>query len=244
MYLRTTLFVLLFASAPLAAQPSKVADARWMDEDGVSIPVPPSEHPRVFLRARDIGDLKRRVAHPSLKPVWNEMQELAKENAQIRIEVDAARYLMTRDAELGRRTLALALETLEKATYDKRIQDVTRPIGRMLVTGSIAYDWCYPLLTAEQKKAFHAQLLRLAQQLECGYPPRRMGWVTGHGSEWMVMRDMLAAGLAIYDEDPAMYGHAAVTFFTGHLPARNWWYPGHAFHQGTSYSETRFSSDM
>ncbi len=238
------LLLVLTCASPLAAQPSKIVDAKWMDAGGVSVPAPPAEHPRVFLRSRDIDDLRRRTTHPTLKPVWDEMQTLAESNVQIRIEVDALRYLLTRDVELGRRTLALALATLQKAEYDPKAQDVTRPIGRMLVTGSVAYDWCYPLLTAEQKQAFLDQILRFARQLECGYPPRPMGWVTGHGSEWMVMRDMLAAGLAIYDEDPEMYRHAAVTFFTGLLPARNFWYPGHAFHQGTSYSETRFSSDL
>ncbi len=238
------LFAAVVFTSPLLAQPSRVRDAKWMEVNGVSVPAPPPEHPRVFLRARDVEDLKRRTAHPILKPVWDELRELAKTNVQIRIEVDAARYLITRDADLGKQTLALALDTLEKANYDPKIQDVTRPIGRMMVTGSVAYDWCYPLLTAQQKQAFLTQLIRLAKQLECGYPPRPMGWVTGHGSEWMVMRDMLAAGLAIHDEDPEMYRHAAFTFFKGLLPARNWWYPGHAFHQGTSYSETRFSSDL
>ena len=133
--------------------------------NGVSVPTPPPEHPRVFLRARDVEDLKRRTAHPILKPVWDELRELAKTNVQIRIEVDAARYLITRDADLGKQTLALALDTLEKANYDPKIQDVTRPIGRMMVTGSVAYDWCYPLLTAQQKQAFLTQLIRLAKQL-------------------------------------------------------------------------------
>lgn len=233
---------LFIPSIRVNAQPQK--EIVWETFNEVSIPVPPGEHPRVFLRTRDIPDLKRRVEHPVLKPVWEEMQQLAEKNPQIRIEVNAARYLMTNDKKLGRETLALALKTLQEATYDLTAQDVTRPIGRMMVTGAIAYDWCYPVLTPEQKNAFQAEFLRLAQQLECGYPPKRMGWVTGHGSEWMVMRDMLSAGLAIFDENPDMYRHAAHTFFAYLLPARNWWYPGHAFHQGTAYSETRFSSDL
>ncbi len=237
----TAIMIFMIISSPLMAQWEP--DLKWNTIDTISIPVPPSEHPRLYLRARDIDDLKRRIAHPVLKPVWDELQELAKTNDQIRIETDAALFLMTGDDKLGKKTLALALKTLENAKYDLTVQDVTRPIGRMMVTGSVAYDWCYPLLTPDQKKAFQAQFIRLAKQLECGYPPK-MGWVTGHGSEWMLMRDMLSAGIAMYDEDPEMYYHAAKTFFAYLLPARNWWYPGHAFHQGTSYSETRCSSDL
>ena len=58
------------------------------------------------------------------------------------------------------------------------------------------------------------------------------------------MRDMLSAGVAIYDEFPEMYRAAAHRIFRYLAPARNWWYPGGAFHQGTAYSETRFSSDL
>ncbi len=234
--------MLLFGySGQLPAQ--QKSGIKWQITDSVSIPVPPAGHPRVFLMSRDIPDLRQRIVHPLLKPVWEELLELAKTNAQIQIEVDAARCLMTGDAQLGRKTIALALKTIEDAKYDLSVQDITRPIGRMMVTGAVAYDWCYPLLTSTQKKEFQDQLFRLAKQLECGYPPKH-GWVTGHGSEWMVMRDMLSAGLAIYDENPEMYHHAAKTFFSYLLPARNFWYPGHAFHQGTAYAETRFSSDL
>jgi len=225
-------------------QPSRVVDARWMDLGGVLAPVPPPEHPRLFLRARDISDLQRRTMHPSLKKVWEELQELAKSRTQIRIEVDAACYLMTHDDNLGKRTVAVALETLKKSNFPQNVQDITRPIGRLMTTGAIAYDWCYPLLTSQQKEEFHTEFIRLARQLECGYPPKPFGWLTGHGSEWMVMRDMLCTGIAIYDEDPEMYRQAAAVFFKELLPARNFWYPGHAFHQGSAYAETRFSSDL
>ena len=233
-----------FGAVSLLAQSSPVRDAKWTEVEGVSVPVPPSEHPRLFLRAHDIQGLKRRMAHPVLKPVWEEMQAAAKKRAQVRLEVDALLYLTNGDKELGRRTVADALTTLESATFDHSIQDITRPIGRLMVTGAVVYDWCYPLLSSEDKDRFLKQLLRLAGELECGYPPPHRGWVTGHGSEWMVMRDMLSAGVAIYDEFPEMYRVAAHRIFRYLAPARNWWYPGGAFHQGTSYSETRFSSDL
>ena len=41
-----------------------------------------------------------------------------------------------------------------------------------------------------------------------------------------------------------MYRLAAAPIFGKYVPARNFWYPGHAFHQGSSYAETRFVSDM
>ena len=121
--------------------------------------------------------------------------------------------------------------------------DACRATGRMMVTGAIVYDWCYGLLSAEEKQAFVAELVRLAKTQECGYPPVRQGSVTGHASEAMIMRDMISAGIAIYDEEPEMYRLAAGRFFREHLPARNWLYDGNAYHQGDSYGPYRFSWD-
>jgi heparin/heparan-sulfate lyase len=60
----------------------------------------------------------------------------------------------------------------------------------------------------------------------------------------MLMRDMLSTGLAIYDEFPEMYQVAANRFFGIFVPVRDWWYQGHAFHQGSSYAETRCSAEL
>jgi len=238
------ILLLILGAAPLSAQPRRPAELPWIDADGVKVPAPPPEHPRLYLRARDIEYLRRRTEHPGLRGVWQNLQNLAARNEQIRCEVDSIRYLLSQDPAIGRRALQCAIELMEKSKFDLSIQDITRPIGRLMVTGAIAYDWCYPLLTPERKKRFLDQLLRLAKDLECGYPPVKRGFVTGHGSEWMIMRDMLSAGIALYDEFPEMYLLAANRFFGGHLPARNWWYQGHAFHQGSSYAETRFVSEM
>jgi len=241
----SVLVVLLlgFLFAKLNAGGPGVVDAEWMEVDGVSVPVPPAEHPRLFLRARDIDNLKYRIKHPVLAPVWAELQELATRNKEYRVQVDAVRYLLTRDRQLGRRTIEAALDTLTNCAFAQQ-SDITRPIGRMLVAGSLVYDWCYELLSEDEKKKFVAQFIRLAGMLECGYPPRPGGNLTGHQSEWMIMRDMLSAGIAAYDEYQDMYRHAAKRIFSGLIPARDFWYPGHAFHQGTAYAETRFSSNL
>ena len=149
---------------------------------------------------------------------------------------------MTHDAKLGRAVIEAALPLLQKCVLADR-QDACRETGRMMVTGAIVYDWCYGLLTAEEKQAFIKELVRLAKTQECGYPPTRQGSVTGHASEAMIMRDMLSAGIAIYDEFPEMYRLAAGRFFREHLPARNWFYHGHAYHQGDSYGPHRYSWD-
>lgn len=60
----------------------------------------------------------------------------------------------------------------------------------------------------------------------------------------MIMRDMLSAGVALYDEYEEMYDQAAGLFFRDFLPGRNWFYPGGAQHQGVAYGDSRFGSDL
>jgi len=213
--------------------------------DGVSIPTLPAEHPRLYLRGGDLADLQRRTTHPALKPVWERLGTLGKESPQFGLEYDALRYLLTHDDQLGRRTVAATLKRMDETTFDMQQQDVTRPIGRlMLVSPAMVYDWCYPVITAEQKRRFVERFVYWAKKLECGYPPPKSGVVTGHYSEMMLMRDLLSAGVAIYDEYPEMYQLAANRFFGLFVPVRNWWYRGGAFHQGSAYAETRVSSEM
>jgi heparin/heparan-sulfate lyase len=221
-----------------------VADLNTIDVAGVRVPEPPAEHPRLYLRARDLADVRRRLTDPVLKPVWEEMQAAATQSTQIRLEVAALRYVLDRDAALGERTAAEALELLRRVHLNDEEANNSRRIGRVMVTGAIVYDWCHSLLTVLQKEAYRVELVRLAQGLECGYPPNKGSFVIGHPAEWMILRDMLSSGVALYDEYPEMYRLTAARIHGSHLPARAWWYPGHAFHQGPGYADARFVSDM
>ncbi len=218
------------------------ADLSWKEVHGTRVPVPPQEHPRLYLRPEHIPALKARQKHPLLTPILKKISDMSKTRTDYKLELDAFEYLISKDRELGRRTIEQALDFLEKAELPDR-HDACRVTGRNMVTGAIVYDWIYPLLTDDEKQAFMKELIRLAKTMECRYPPTRQGSITGHASEAQIMRDMLSAGIAIYDEYPDMYDHAAGRFFREHLPARNWIYNGHAYHQGDSYGPYRFSWD-
>jgi heparin/heparan-sulfate lyase len=209
----------------------------------VALPVVPAEHPRLYLRAADVANLPQRMAHPVLAPVVTRLRKMAAQSPQARVEWEALNYLAQPDAAKGRATIVDTLALLKACKLADK-QDACRETGRMMVTGAIVYDWLYPLLTAEQKREFVMELVRLAKTQECGYPPLHGGSVTGHASEAMIMRDMLSAGIAIFDEEPEMYRLAAGRFFREHLPARNWFYPGNAYHQGDSYGLHRYSWDL
>ena len=223
------------------------SDGAWKSVDGVSIPVPPREHPRLFLRACHLPDLRRRMAHPVLQPAYERLELLAKEHSQYRAEWNALRYLLEEDSAAGRQAVEEIIQTLHRELWpgeEPVSGNMSRPIGRMMLSGAIVYDWCHDLLTAEEEAALRTQIVRHAGLLECGYPPVRQGSVTTHTSEHMLLRDMISAGIALYDAFPEMYDLATSRFFREHLPVRNWFYPGHAYHQGSSYGTYRYGADM
>jgi hypothetical protein len=233
------LFILSSCTSKNASQDEKIT---WTTIENVSIPLPPPGHPRLFLRSQQAEEIAARLKNPVLQPIVVKLQERSLATLQLKIEWDAINYLASKNEKAGREIIDSTLVLL-KRTELPDIGDPARVTGRMMVTGAIVYDWLYPLLTEEEKNEFIEELIRLAKTLECGYPPTKQGSVTGHSSESFVMRDMLSAGIAIYDEYPEMYQVAAVRFFRDHLPVRNWIYEGHAYHQGDSYGPLRYSWD-
>ncbi|MCX7048148.1 MAG: heparinase II/III family protein [Candidatus Sumerlaeota bacterium] len=232
------------STAPTASSTPNLANGslKWKQANGAKIPIPPAEHPRLYLRAPQAAQLATRLKDPVLQPVAERMRSQGAKSGQLKIEWDALQYLVSKDRALGRGAIESALALMKTTVLQDR-QDACRATGRMMVTGAMVYDWLYSLLTPEEKKAFIAEFVRLAKTQECGYPPTKQGSVTGHASEAMIMRDMISAGIAIYDEFPEMYDFAAGRFFREHLPARNWLYNGHAYHQGDSYGPHRYSWD-
>ena len=157
------------------------------------------------------------------------------------IECCALRYLLEQDEAMGKRAIQLLETILATVTFPskKEAMDITRGKGATITTAAIVYDWCYPLLNASQKAAIIAHLRRIAALTEVGFPPVRSGAVVGHGGEANVFRDLTAAGIAVFDEDPEFYRVTARRLFQEHIPARNFFYPSHWHHQGSSYGHVR-----
>ncbi|MDA3924827.1 MAG: hypothetical protein PF904_09035 [Kiritimatiellae bacterium] len=155
------------------------SELAWKEVHGARVPVPPAVHPRLYLRAKHISALKARREHPALAPILKKLADRSKRRPDFKLELDAIEYLINGDRELGRRTVHDTLEFLKKAKLPDR-HDPCRTTGRNMVTGAIVYDWLYPLLSAEEKQAFIKELIRLAETMECRYPPVKQGSTTGH----------------------------------------------------------------
>lgn len=219
---------------------------------------PPAGHPRLFVRAADVAGLKARTTQPFFAKAWRQVLKnsvdpfdgtlaAGPDNYVPSIhdiaEACALRFLVEGDAAQGRKAIAIMRNVLPRVTYPDK-QDITRAKGATILSAALVYDWCYPLLSAEDRTLFIDNMKRIARLTEIGYPPFRGGALTGHSGEAQLMRDQLGGGIAVFDEDPQMYQYAAGRFFAEFVTARNFWYPGHWHHQGSSYGPYRFSWEM
>ncbi len=228
---------------------------------GLQIPIPPSEHPRLYLTKSIIPALKEKVNSPLLKDCWSRIlasstlvtdgilkQDSSKSNLDIgvrnAIEAKALMYLFSNDHLTGRQAVDAMLHFYATLKTDLSRPDVCREVGRAIVTGSIVYDWCYPLLTGEEKNILIGRMETLATQLEVEWPKLSQGSVTGHGSEAQLSRDMLSCGIATFNEKPVIYNLVAGRIVSEFVPSRKFFYPAAYHHQGSSYGPYRFNWDM
>ena len=254
---------LILSSFSLSSQelPKEVV---WQKVEGVNVPIPPQTHPRLYVRSSDLPVLKERMKTPQAQQTLSLMKELGKdrtpdEEAAVtnrgfryyyemrgvttRVQLQALDYLLDGDKRLARRAITAMLDTLQRASFGTR-SDMSRASGAMPITGAMVYDWCYDQMKSSEKQAYIKEFVRLAKSMECGYPPRNNQPIAGHPSEWMIMRDMLSAGIAIYDEYPDMYNHVITMLYRDYIPVRNYFYGGQNYHQGTNYVHVRFACDL
>ena len=116
--------------------------------------------------------------------------------------------------------------------------------GEIILASAMVYDWCFNLMSVQQRTYVVTRFTQIAATMEIGFPPSRQGAVVGHGSDNQLLRDQLSAAIAFYDEAPLVYNIVAGRFFADYIAPRNYAYASQAHHQGASYGKVRFLSDM
>ena len=133
--------------------------------------------------------------------------------------------------------------------------DPERQYGSVMYTAACVYDWCYDLLTPEDKLQIvsgveHKILTGNIEngtkvKMEIGFPPDKQYSVAGHGCEYQLLRDYLAFAIAIYDEYPDWWDFIAGRIYQDYIAPRNYYYQAGMIPQGISlYIRVRFASDL
>lgn len=223
--------------------------------------IPPAGHPRVFIRPDMIPTLREYASCAQNAKAFAQFTESANrvvdhqwgmltlENGktpfqrQIIYDVQAKAYAYAifgdeakgREAISGMRNFCCSA----KAPYWEYNCN-----GLAIYAIGTVYDWCYPLLTGEDKQLFHDTVISIGQRLEVGYPPVKLTAFSGHGPEAQLMRDLMCAGIAMFDEYPNIYQNTAGRFFKEFITERKFLYSMHCFHEGVHYFSYRVQWDM
>ena len=151
-------------------------------------------------------------------------------------------------------------------TFDVQwdMSDQCRMYGEGMYYSALVYDWCYDLLTEEDKLQFRLGVQNLfcdgtsndpgsgttheGRKLEGGFPAlmiEQQSALTGHGAEAQVLRDYFAFAIAIYDEDPTWYSYVGGMIYTNYVDARNYFYTSGYYPDGSAgYNVYRYVCDL
>ncbi|NUQ61446.1 MAG: hypothetical protein HUU20_03095, partial [Pirellulales bacterium] len=221
--------------------------------------VPPKSRPRIWVNEQSLPLVRANLTQGENAPLWARVQEQAarpftftaapdteiRHNAALEraAVVKAFTYLMQGDRARGLEAVALVRDYLAAVEFDNLL-DITREIGSAIYSGSLVYDWCYDLLMPEDRDSIRKNLLRLADDMEIGWPPFLQMVVNGHGNEAQVARDLLSMAIAVYDEDPVPYRYCAYRLLEELAPMRKFEYQSPRHNQGVSYGPYRFNWDL
>jgi heparin/heparan-sulfate lyase len=221
--------------------------------------VPPAAHPRLWVSQQTLPLVKARLQQGENLAAWEKVKTEALKpfvftfnpdaemsyNAELEraAETKAFYYLMTGDKKIGREAVQLMADYLPRVEFGNLL-DITREIGRAIFSASEVYDWCYDLLEPAEKQAYCNNLMRLADDMEIGWPPYLQKIVNGHGNEAQVNRDLLAMSIAIYNENPLPYRYCAYPILEELVPMRKFEYQSPRHNQGVNYGAFRFGWDM
>ena len=130
--------------------------------------------------------------------------------------------------------------------------DQYRQYGHVMFATACVYDWCYDLLNDVDKRQFIAGIENIVcrgsnekgVKMEQGFPPYSQGSMTGHGSEYQVLRDYLSFAIAIYDENASWWNCIGARFYNDFVVSRNTYYVTGIASQGTSYVGARHTADL
>lgn len=222
---------------------------------------PPSGHPRLYVRSSDIPRIKENLTKGELVKVWTNVVNTSKQNVTGKlplpatgahnyddntrkvIEANALLYLLNGDNAAGQKAVSVMYNFFNTAIIPL-VGDSTRTMGQVIVTGAMVYDWCYDLMTDEQRLNFRQNMARIAANMEIGYPPAKQGALVSHAAEAQLMRDLLAFGVAAYDENPNIYEISAGRFFKEYVDGRNYMYESGWQPMGDSYGMYRYQWDL
>ena len=217
---------------------------------------PKGMHPRVYFNKDDIAAIKNNASHPQNKSAYERLlADIAvkgdgknkgtgdnlNDTTMGVIQSKAFYYAVWGDEAIGKEAVSMMRNFLDTANYAGSEYNSQ---GLAVFTVGAVYDWCYPLLTEEDKAYFQDMGVNVACSMEIGYPPAIGSVIYGHSAEAQLLRDQFAFALAVSDERSDIYQNIAGRFFADVPDARKFLNEAESSPFGTSYITYRFQWEM
>ncbi len=223
---------------------------------------PQNQHPRLMFTQKDIPAIKHAIESVEAnKIVYEKLLQLAKQEADIDGKLNpqssktyngkpewegvitscAFMYALDpeNNAHYGRRAYELYMNYTATYVCTTAYSYHTRNCGDMMRLGSEVYDWCYHILTPEERENLYRTMMSYAMQLEIGWPPIAQSSFNSHAVESQLPIDLMSFATAIYDEHPDVWNAVAGRLYQEIIPAQNFLYKGGAMSEGTDYTLAR-----
>ena len=250
----------------------------------------PGEHPRLLFTKDMIPNIRRALDDPKLENAksallkkcateFDGLLPTAYYHAEGRkgihnynaegleiIKAKAFTYAIYGDKELAYQAIDAMQNYLLTINIRFIYCDQCRAFGNIAYVVACLYDWCYDVLTEDEKHNLIAGTINYAvagdsgmlqnddplfhnyamvvRKMEIGYPPKIGSSFMGHGAEEQLTRDYMSGAIAFYDENPDWWEYVAGRYFNGFIPERNALFEGKTFTQGVHYGNVRLEADM
>lgn len=256
-----------------------------------TLPAITQDHPRLLLTSETVPTIKKYLENNASDPTVKRFYELldtqhegngklgtAQKDFDGRkglhnydksvlelIQVKALGYLVDGHELYGYQAIHYMKQFLRTLDIQYISSNMEREYGNTMFTAALVYDWCYDLLTAEDKKQLIAGVEKRTASGKCGdpsytstthyqwkmsvgFPPNKekaVGAVTGHGSERQVLRDYLSAAIAFYGDNNSWWNYIGKLVYSEYVPVRNYYFKSGIAPQGLGvYVSGRHIADM
>ncbi|MBR5506781.1 MAG: hypothetical protein IKV88_01905 [Clostridia bacterium] len=233
----------------------------WRQEVGETAIKPIQGHPRLYLTSEFLPEFTKRLESDELKEVFEYVKSKAYDPINCKLDTTkednhnrsllgkllarALLYVTKTDQrkDFAHETVLHMMDYLETVRTPE-VGDITRDRGEHVQTAAVVYDWCYDVMSDDEKSRFIELLQNACNTLEVGWPPFKQSDVGSHAGEQDIFRNLIAAGVAVYDEYPIIWDLAGGRLLNKFLPARLWLRQAGRQEQGFDYGDARSYSEL
>lgn len=227
---------------------------------------PERSHPRILFTKNTVDRVRENIRSEESASAYNRYIELSETdfdgkfekregerrcnysaNKAAIIEAKAFRYAMTSDEKFGYEAIYGAKNAMLTIDVTHNVGDWCRYYGHLMYIVACVYDWCYSLMSEEDKKQFIlgcVNLLGIHFEMCCfagegNKIPIEQGTVYGHGAEDQLLVDYLSFAIASYNEAPEIYEFVGGRVLNDYVEAQDFLFQGGSHWEGTMYGSVR-----